>query len=214
MSGEEIHEEPVRYPPVHVDLSDFPSYLGSPPASPFHGFDSEEMLPGRLVINTDTVDGEEVFTSIRREKGRGRPKGRQQLHDPDSILLGRRKEQSPSSTGVSAKTERSVHVTPKENLGGTGSRPLMYLIGQPPTKLRFAKLPTTGAILGRYLSLLENTSASEAAAMAREELKAVWLHHFAARLVEGKELGIEEKGEEKKKIIKQDRFIDEKIVKI
>ena len=58
MSGEEIHgEEPIRYPPVHVDLSDFPSYLGSPPASPFHGFDSEEMLPGRLVINTDTVDG-------------------------------------------------------------------------------------------------------------------------------------------------------------
>ena len=90
----------------------------------------------------------------------------------------------------------------------------MYLIGQPPTKLRFAKLPTKGAILGRYLSLLENTSASEAAAMAREELKAVWLHHFAARLVEGKKLGIEEKGEEKKKIIKQDRFIDEKIMKM
>ena len=52
---------------------------------------------------------------------RGRPRGRQLLHDLDSILLGRRKEQNPSSAGVSAKTEISVPVTPKDNLGGTGS---------------------------------------------------------------------------------------------
>ena len=54
------------------------------------------------------------------------------------------------------------------------------------------------------MTITEDKNANEAAAMTRMELKSVWLHHFASRLVEGKELGIEESGDERKKIVKQD----------
>ena len=74
---------------------------------------------------------------------------------------------------------------------------MLYLIGKAPTKFRYAKLPTTGAVLGRLLDILDSTNPKEAVSRTRMELKSVWLHHFAARLVEGKELGIEENGDEK-----------------
>ena len=60
-------------PDTTIDWSDFPSYLGSPPSSPFHGFGKEE-LPGRLIIKTEQIDVEDVFESISREKKRGIPK--------------------------------------------------------------------------------------------------------------------------------------------
>ena len=47
--------------------------------------------------------------------------------------------------------------------------------------------------------MYSNVFVCEATTLTRQELKAVWQHHFGSRLVEGKELGIEEAGEEKKK---------------
>ena len=55
-------------PDYSADWSEFPRYFGSPPSSPFHGFQDDEQIPGRLVIKTVEVDGEEVFESMEREK--------------------------------------------------------------------------------------------------------------------------------------------------
>ena len=76
---------------------------------------------------------------------------------------------------------------------------------------RFAKIPTTGAVLGRFLNNLENSGIKEAARDTRQKLKDVWLHHFGPRLVEGREFGIEDVEDKSKKMIKSDRHIDDKI---
>ena len=204
-------EDALGYPPDDFPWSDLPPYIGSPPPSPFHGFGPEEQIPGRLQIQTEMVDGGEVFLSIQREKRTGRPRGTEQP-DMDLIIVEKRRGSIPSQPAADGPSvPDSLPVTPKARLGGTGSRPLLYLIGKAPTKFRYAKLPTTGAVLGRLLDILDSTNPKEAVSRTRMELKSVWLHHFAARLVEGKELGIEENGDEKRKIIKQDRFIDDKI---
>ena len=207
---EPLKEHAQGYPPDDFPWSEVSPYIGSPPSSPFHGFGPEEQIPGRLKIKTEMEGGEEVFLSINREKRTGRPRGTAMQTDTDLIIVEKTRGGS-SSQPAGPSVSDSFPVTPKARLGGTGSRPLLYLIGKAPTKFRYAKLPTTGAVLGRFLDILDKANAKEAAATTRMELKAVWLHHFAARLVEGKELGIEENGDEKRKIIKQDRFIDEKI---
>ena len=205
-------EEPPRDEP---DWSEFPPYLGSPPSSPFHGFGAEDNIPGRLQILSEVVNGEEVFLSVHREQKTGRPSGKPKA-DQTLVVAEKRREDSHVADPLTSKPKETP-VTPKVMLGGTGSRPSLYLVGNPPEKLRNAKLPTTGAVLGRYLDILKNsnvyvfTNVCEATTLTRQELKAVWQHHFGSRLVEGKELGIEEAGEEKRKIIKQDRFIDEMI---
>ena len=205
-------EEPPREEP---DWSEFPPYLGSPPPSPFHGFGAEDNIPGRLEIHSEVVNGEEVLLSVQREKKTGRPSGKFKA-DQTLVLAEKRRKVSQSADPLPSKP-KEPSVTPKVMLGGTGSRPSLYLVGNPPEKLRNAKLPTTGAVLGRFLDILKNSNVyvysnvSEATTLTRLELKAVWQHHFGSRLVEGKELGIEEAGEEKRKIVKQDRFIDEMI---
>ena len=70
-------------------------------------------------------------------------------------------------------------------------------------KFRNVKFPTKGSVLARFLALLVTNSVKDAAAIARLELKAVWQHRFGSRLVQGKELGIEEARDEKRKIVKQ-----------
>ena len=58
-------EQSLEIPDIdnNIDWSEFPLYIGSPPTSPFHGFDRQD-IPGGLLIKTETVDGEEVFESI------------------------------------------------------------------------------------------------------------------------------------------------------
>ena len=58
---------------------------------------------------------------------------------------------------------------------------------------------------------LNKSPFKEAAADTRTEVKKIWLHHFGVRLMEGKELGFEEEGDEKKKIVRTDRHIDDLI---
>ena len=147
-----------------------------------------------------------MFVDTQREKRRRRPRGEKKTNT-DLISVENRRERNPNPISLPTKAEPSV--TPKAKLGGT--RPFLYLIGKAPNRFRFAKLPTTGAVVGRFLTIMEHTNTNEAAAMKRMGLRSFWLHHFACKLVEGKELGIEESGDERKKIVKQDRFIDEKI---
>ena len=58
-----------------TDWAEFPLYLGSPPPSPCHGFGPQDTIPGRLVITTEVVQGEEVFKSIVRQQREGRTRG-------------------------------------------------------------------------------------------------------------------------------------------
>lgn len=88
---------------------------------------------------------------------------------------------------------------------------MLYLVGKAPETFRNAKLPTSRAVLGRFLDILDGTQVNDAVDKTRTELKAVWHHHFGSRLVEGKELGIEVAGEEARKIIKKDSNIDKQI---
>ena len=182
----------------------------SPPPSPFHGFDPSE-IPAKLVIKTRMIDKEEVFESIRRAKKGGGKEIREQL-DEDLITSVTRREKCHAADPPVFRSSKSCILTPKVSQGGTGSRPMFYLVGSTPTQFRFSKLPTTEAVLGRFLSNLEARSTRDAAVTTRNELKDVWLHHFSAKLVQGRELGIEEKEDEKCKVIKQDRFIDDKII--
>ena len=186
-------------------------WFESPPSPPFHGFDPSE-IPRKLVITTKVLDKEEVFGSIRRAEKRGR-RGDLMVEDLNTSETRRAKlvAADPPST---LRSEKPSIVTPKVSQGGTGSRPIFYLVGSTLPKFKFSKLPLTGALLGRFLINLENRSSKEAAALTRVELKAVWLHHFSIKLVHGRELGIEEEDDEKSKIIKQDRFIDNKIIKV
>ena len=62
-------------PDINRVWEDFPTYLGSPPFPAFHGFGTEEDIPGRFMIKTVLVDGEEVLKGIYREKRGGRPRG-------------------------------------------------------------------------------------------------------------------------------------------
>ena len=206
--------------------ADFPDYLGSPPSSPFHGFGPEEDIPSRLVIQTEIVDGEEVFGGIEREKGeiqvpggvdvledtdkeetkrRGRQREVEQLGD---VCEKRTRESAPPKPHV-WRTRDTAPTTPKATPDGTGSRPVFYLLGSIVSTLKQSKIPTKGAVLGRFLTHLASSSVREAAATTRQEVKAVWFHHFGCRLIEGKELGIEEEGEEKRRIIRTDRHIDD-----
>ena len=194
-----------------VDWSDYPSHLESPSSPPFHGFDADDIPTSRIIIKTEVVDGEEVFDSIDRVKVRkfGRPRGSKVLDD-SLIVLEKRRPVDKVPDPLTSKPKETP-VIPKVRLGGTESRPVLYLVGQTLEKFRNAKLPTKGSVLARFLALLVTNSVKDAAAITRLELKAVWQHHFGSRLVQGKELGIEEAGDEKRKIVKQDRFIEDMI---
>ena len=194
------------------DWSEYPHYYGSPPGSPFHGFGVEEELPGRLLIKTVEVDGEEVFEEITREKRRGRPKGVSKLPEISPPINKKRSRAESDPADIPAwRTSSPTPTTPRSATGGTGSRPSFYLLGQAPTSLKMAKVPIQGAVLGRFLTHLEVSSIKEAAAVTRTEVKKVWLYHFGSRLVEGREIGLEEEGQESKKIVRTDRHIDDLI---
>ena len=161
------------------------------------------------MIKTKIVDKVEVFDSIRVAKRDG-PKGEQV--EESLITTGTRRAAADLPTPL--LVSKPCILTPKVNQGGTGTRPIFYLIGSAPPRFKYSKLPTTEAVLARFLVQLENKGSREvsaAAATTRDELKDVWLHHFSSKLVHGKELGIEDKEDERSKMIKQDRFIDVKI---
>ena len=71
------------------DWSEFPTYLGSPPSSPFHGFSAED-IPARLEIHSEVVNGEEVFLSVQREKKTGRPSGKPKV-DQTLVVVEKRR---------------------------------------------------------------------------------------------------------------------------
>ena len=104
--------------------------------------------------------------------------------------------------------------TPKAT-AGSSSRPQFFILGNPAPDLKMSKLPTTEAILGKFLLELagkaDKGSAAEAASSVRQEMKIVWKHHFGIRLIEGKELGNEEAENENLKIIKMDKHIEDQI---
>ena len=202
-------EQSLEIPDIdnNIDWSEFPLYIGSPPTSPFHGFDRQD-IPGGLLIKTETVDGEEVFESISRKGKWG--VGKQKPQKNEQLIIVEKRREDATEADQTLRTRPSP-TTPKAQLGGTGSRPSLYLLGKVQTKFKYTKLPSSGAVLGVFLNNLENSIVKESAAETRKELKNVWLHHFGPRLVEGKELGIEEIENESRKIIKQDRFIDDKI---
>ena len=192
-----------------TDWAEFPLYLGSPPPSPCHGFGPQDTIPGRLVITTEVVQGEEVFKSIVRQQREGRTRGSTiEVDDMNNIIEEKRLKTLPAPP---LRCQHEPPVTPKTRLGGTGSRPMLYLVGKAPETFRNAKLPTSRAVLGRFLDILDGTQVNDAVDKTRTELKAVWHHHFGSRLVEGKELGIEVAGEEARKIIKKDSNIDKQI---
>ena len=111
-----------------IQPRNFPTYLGSPPGSPFHGFGTEVDIPGRLMIKTVFLDdGEEVLEGIRREKRE------QQNCRRFPLLLGRREERNP---------------LPSEE----------QVLPECWTSLKYFKIPTKGAVLGRFLSNLEKSS--------------------------------------------------------
>ena len=85
---------------------------------------------------------------------------------------------------------------------------MVYIFGILPANLKNSKIPTNGAVLGRFLSTLESSSIKVAAAETRNEVKEIWKHHFGSRLVEGREFGIEEVENESKKIIRSDKKVD------
>ena len=203
----------IQVPPdTTTDWSEYPTFIGSPPSSPFHGFGPQDKIEGKLVIETELVDGEEVFKSICREKRRGRPKGNQ--IDESLIVVENRMKKAPITPTADPppwRTSEPLTSIQKSSLGGTGSRPLLFLLGQTPESFRYAKIPTTGAVLGRFLNNLDNSIPKEAAGETRQELKDVWLHHFGPRLIEGREFGIEEMEDKSKKMIKTDRHIEDKI---
>ena len=68
-------------------------------------------------------------------------------------------------------------------------------------------MPKTNVVLGRFLVHLGDKSGpaavSEACKKTRTEIKSVWHHHFASRLIEGKELGCEKEQDEKRRLFKQ-----------
>ena len=106
------------------DWSEYPQYYGSPPSSPFHGFGVEEELPGRLLIKTVEVDGEEVFEEITREKRRGRPKGVTKLPEISPLINKKRSREESVPADIPAwRTSSPTPTTPRSVPGGTGSRP-------------------------------------------------------------------------------------------
>ena len=50
------------------------SDLDSDEDTNFHGF-GKEGIPGRIVIETEVVNGQEILSKVHREKRRGRPRG-------------------------------------------------------------------------------------------------------------------------------------------
>ena len=182
----------------------------SPPSPPCYGFEPSD-IPARLVIKTKIVDKEEVFESIARAKA-GKRKTVQEQVDETLIVTEPRRSKDLDPAPVMRSSKPCV-LTPKAGQGGTGSRPRYFLLesslgGQ----FKYSKLPLTEAVLTVFLNNLESKGSKEAAADTRKELKKVWLHHFSVKLIQGKEFGIEDKEVEKNKMIKQDRFIDEKII--
>ena len=158
------------------------------------------------------MDEEEGVNSTSNEKKPGRKPGRQRLVDEDLILPENRREPAVNADPPPWRTsEPAPSTTPQSKPGGSSSRPVLFMLGQAPVSFRFAKIPTTGAVLGRFLNNLENSGIKETARDTRQELKDVWLHHFGPRLVEGREFGIEDVEDKSKKMIKSDRHIDDKI---
>ena len=194
-------------PDTTTDWSEFPQYLGSPPCSPIHGFEEGD-IPERLIIETEVVDGEDVFKGIRRKKRTGRPKGETKLPEVSPpVSLKRNREDSLPADPPVWRTSAPSPTIPKTEPRGTGSRPAFYLMGQAPTSMKPSKLPTKGIVLARFLANLENSSVTEAEGITRNEVKQIWVHHFGERLVQGKDIVLGEEDEEKR-IVRTDRHID------
>ena len=160
--------------------------------------------------NIELEEDTKICDKVVEKKKPGR-KGPQVI-DEKLILPEKRLRQTPRSGPATWRTSvPAPPSTPKSGQCGSSSRPMFYLLDQLPSSFKTAKIPTTEAVLGRYLKNLQNSDPKEAAAETRRELKDVWLQHFGPRLVEGREFGIEEKEDKTKKIIKSDRHIDDKI---
>ena len=149
----------------------------------------------------DSAENDGDSAGVGGKKGaRGRPKGkgrtRLELLDPDPevILPSKRRNvsscppQFPSPSRVrNRQGMASPALPPKQDPGSTSSRPSFYLLGRVGTSLSNVKLPKTGPLLGRILSLTESKSLTDAIKEVLSELKSVWLHHFGPKWINGEE---------------------------
>ena len=211
---DQIEEDDMEFEVERRELQEAYDHFNNqirPPSPPCYGFLPSE-IPPRLIIKTRIVDKEEVFESIRKAKKSG-PK----VDDVDDTLIltePRILKSQDSNLHPTLKANKPCVLTPKSRNEGTSSRPVVYLLESVPGVLKFSKLPLSESVLARFLSNLVSKGSREAAADTRKELKEVWLHHFSVKLIHGRELGTEVEDDEKKKMIKQDRFIDDKILGI
>jgi hypothetical protein len=145
-------------PDTTTDFSD-PVFF---PPTDFHGFGHETEIPGRLQIKTKLVEGEEVLVGVARGKKRGRPRGPTIL-DEDLVIEEKLRKTvgcplpSPTS-GWHYKDNKTPGVTPRPENQGSSFRPTHYLLGQAKTSFPFAKIPKTGAVLGKVLSCLGDSA--------------------------------------------------------
>ena len=95
------------------------------------------------------MDGEEGVNSTSNEKKPGRKPGRQRLVDENLILPEKRREPAVNADPPPWRTsEPAPSTTPQSKPGGSSSRPVLFMLGQATVSFRFAKIPTTGAVLG------------------------------------------------------------------
>ena len=162
------------------------------------------MEPGLLRPGDRDKAGEEDVNHNKVERAK------RDVNDESLILISRKVAPSTSTPTWRTSSPATPMIT-QSKPGGSSSRPLMYLLGQLPVSFKYAKIPTSEVVLGRYVHHLESRVPKEAADETRKELKDVWLHHFGPRLVEGREFGIEDVPDKSKMIVKTDRHIDDKI---
>ena len=117
----------------------------------------------------------------------------------------------------------------KTEASGTGSRPLLYLIGKPNlAPITKKKLPKARQIIQRLEGVLLSKSSptkrkkkrgevKEAVKVVRKEVVDAWKYHFGLRVIEGKEYEEEkvlESEKVKKKMIIGDQHIENKITEL
>ena len=184
----------------------------------FHGFSDNESFPDKLIINSVVIDGVEVLDSVETQKTQVRhrgKRGRPRVSNVEVNIEELEPRKRPALSGNSPRTQAKEPPCIPRVSQGSGSRPKVYLIEKTLTELSSSKLPKTEAVLSRFLENLDANSdqkaISDALKKTKDEVKAVWKYHFGSRLIDGKEFGCEEKGEEKKKIIQEDKLIEKKI---
>ena len=158
-----------------------------PPSPPFHGFDTDTFIPGRMEIETKGTGDEEHVVKVRRKRSRGRPKlgcgveyssnvnslnilpkGREldlnhnkSSFNPLAATPSSRPPGTPSAVPPTSPAPSSATTSsgakPKLLGTGTSTRPKVYLIDSLETSFGFAKLPKSKAVLGVFLHHLQDS---------------------------------------------------------